>query len=166
MMSGEFEVQAPIAGQPWHICEIYHNNSGLPGDANQLWCTMDGGRNWLSRPALNYTFTCLKCSGAPTPTTQTYFMSLVGIASDDALLATVEVPAAGTTPVVPAPSSSVLSVLTLYRLPARSTGWQSLGALPPSGSDAGSYVQYIQSPGHGVLWALGDYSHLYTAVYP
>jgi hypothetical protein len=158
--SGQPTVQAAPADQPWHICYLYQDAADHPTEANQLLCSADGGQTWLPRPTLNFTFTCYKCVAGGTPTTEVFSMFLLAIASDGAVLATAEVPQGPVT--VPSTGNSKQPILTLYRLPAGGTVWQSLGALPP-GID--NRVQYIAQPGGGVLWATGD-AVIYTAAYP
>lgn len=167
---GDFVVQASsAAGQPWDICYLYQDAADHPGQANQLLCSTDGGQTWLPRPTLNFTFTCLKCSGAPgTPTTEVFPMFPVAIADDGALLATVEVPQA---PVTVPSSGGPPPILTLYRLPAGGEAWQSLGALPHStDAETGELLYgdtaYAVSPGQGLFWSIGADGAILTATYP
>ena len=164
--SGQFAVQAPSSNQLWRICYVYQDPEG---QANQLFCSTDGGLTWPQRPTLNYTFTCLKCAGKPgTPTTELFSMGLIAIADVGAVLATVEVPQA---PVTFPSSGGPPPILTLYRLPPGGNTWQSLGALPHS-TDAQTGellygdVVYAASPGQGVLWSVGTDGALLTATYP
>jgi photosystem II stability/assembly factor-like uncharacterized protein len=164
--SGQFAVQAPSSNQPWRICYLYQDAGG---QANQLFCSTDGGLTWSQRPTLNNTFTCLKCTGKPgTPTTEVFSMGLVAIADDGAVLATVWVPQA---PVTVPSSGGPPPIRTLYRLPPGGNTWQSLGALPHS-TDAQTgellygNVVYAASPGQGVLWSVGTDGALLTATYP
>ena len=94
-------------------------------------------------------------------------MSPIALADDGALLATDEVAQAPFT--VPS-SGGPPPILTLYRLPAGSSVWQSLGAVPSSqdtqtGGVSYSNVVYCAAPGKGLLWSISTVATL-TAVYP
>ena len=105
----------------FHICVSNATIGAATPTTTDVTCSADGGKTWRARPMLLI------------PTAQGVSLSanLVGIADDGAVLA----------------SDST----TLYRLPAASTRWQSLGALPePS-------VYYSPSPGAGMLWAVPGY---------
>lgn len=128
-----FTVQAPAAGQPWHICAPYTPQGS---SSASLACTYDGGHTWSTRPLLCIAAPCASSSQATSDSGQ-YFLASDGAVLDMAL----------------APGSD--SQLALYRLPPNATTWQYLG--PIAGSNA---YFFAPTPTGGVLWAFagGEYA--------
>ena len=105
----------------FHVCYSNATIGASTPTPSHVICSTDGGKTWRARPMLLI------------PTAQGISLSanLVGITDDGAVLAS--------------------DSNTLYRLPATSARWQSLGALPEPG------VFYSPSPGAGMLWAAPAY---------
>jgi hypothetical protein len=132
-------VQAPVGGRPWHLCAANESLDPQNPHPHSLTCSTDGGRTWQILPGLNRTFT------NPPKGTFVYPVGVVAIASDGAILA-----------VLIGPPTNVV-----YRLPADTQQWQSLGPDPGSAFP----IAYYPAPGSGVLWALSEQG-LLTADYP
>lgn len=131
-------VQWPLATEPWRICVAGQSLDAPPAEMhNQLACTLDGGKTWISHPALDITLTCNCLKGSPF--TSISALQLVGIAPDGSLLATVLDRYDGDNP-----------HLGLYRLPPNATAWQSIG----DAGDASANTTTFLLPS-GVLWKSG-----------
>jgi hypothetical protein len=135
-------VQAPVDGQPWHLCAAKDDDQNLKNPKpNTLMCSIDGGQTWQSVPALNIAFTNAKGTFV-TPA------GVFALASDGAVLAR---------------SSSSAGPWTTgdYRLAANAQQWQPLNLAPGSSAD----LRYYPAPGDGVLWAWAKQAPR-TASYP
>lgn len=150
-------VQWPLGAEPWRICAAGQLINVAPVDEhNQLACTLDGGKTWVDRPALDITLTCDCLKGRAF--TSISALNLVGIAPDGSLLATILDRYDGDNPHV-----------GLYRLPPTATTWEPIG-------DASLNNSIFLLPS-GVLWMSGwrsvnpasfwtPASYVSTAAYP
>ncbi|MEO7002934.1 MAG: zf-HC2 domain-containing protein [Ktedonobacterales bacterium] len=134
-----FAVQAPVAGQPWHICAWGYNTTKLNASAMLLICSTDGGKTWQARPGLAVVSTC---SGASCP--QSVTLDMIGaltITADGDLLA--DGPYG---PVKNGIIQDVKTYLGFFRLKPGASQWDYLGAEP------GNAYLYAPTPGAGTLW--------------
>jgi photosystem II stability/assembly factor-like uncharacterized protein len=128
-------VQTPLSDGPWHICRL--------DDSAQLAVSLsaDSGKTWTQR-ALPWSPTVTP-KGAPSIDAPSPF----AIAADGTLLA-----------------QDPFGTQHLYRLPASSTVWQDLGALPTAGTPpTARSATYIPTSSGGIFWT-DDGTQ--TAVYP
>lgn len=133
-----FAVQWPVGNEPWRICVAGQPADVAPADMhNQLTCTMDSGKTWASRPALDVTLTCNCLKGRPF--TSVSALQLIGIAPDGSLLATVLDRYDGDNP-----------HLGLYRLRPNATAWEAIGGV---GNDSANSTTFLLPS--GVLWKSG-----------
>jgi hypothetical protein len=107
----------------FHICVSNATVAMSTPTTSDVTCSSDGGATWQARPLL------LVTSGAG----PSVAVNLVSLANDGSVLAA--------------------DGATLYRLPASSSRWQSLGQLSEP------MVFYCPSPGAGVLWAVPGYNN-------
>jgi hypothetical protein len=150
-------VQWPRGAEPWRICAAGQTINVAPVDEhNQLACTLDGGKTWTDRPALDVTLTCNCLKGQPF--TAISALNLVGIAPDGSLLATVLDRYDGDN-----------AHIGLYRLPPNATAWEPIGDasldntifLMPSGV---LWTWSRSSVNLASFWAQASY--VSTATYP
>ena len=151
-------VQWPLGSESWHICVAGQDASVAPVDQlNHVACTLDGGRTWNDRPALDFTLTCNCDKGRSF--TSISGLTLVGIAPDGALLATV----------TDRYDDSGNAHIGLYRLSPNATKWEPVGDASPDGR-----IFLLPS---GVLWMSSwqptsiasfwtEASYVSTATYP
>ena len=104
----------------FHICVSNATVAMSTPTASDVTCSTDGGATWQARPLP------LVTSGVGPSVS----VNLVSLTNDGAVLAA--------------------DGASLYRLPASSSRWQSLGALPEV------FVYYAPTPGAGILWAAPD----------
>jgi hypothetical protein len=135
--SDDVVAQAPTAGQPLRMCQIFY--SLVPNDPqlNRLSCSADGGHTWTTRPALN---PVLQGSAGP----YIPFLRLVAIAGDGAVLAT---------------QDNTPTSLALYRLAPGTAQWQLLADIPLSSTaqpldDFQVLIAYSAEPAPGALWLI------------
>lgn len=134
-------VQWPVGNEPWRLCVAGQPLDVAPADQhNQLWCTLDGGKTWATRPALDVTLTCNCLKGRPF--TSISALNLVGIAPDGSLLATVLDRYDGDNP-----------HLGLYRLAPNASAWNSIGDASAADLSANNTTFLLPS---GVLWTSGQ----------
>ncbi|MFI5272072.1 MAG: zf-HC2 domain-containing protein [Ktedonobacterales bacterium] len=131
-----FAVQAQSGIQPWHICGWNYDDAQRHTNPVALFCSTDGGTTWTARPGLRQLMACTAntCGG------QAFVAPIeqLDIADDGSLLA---VSAGGPQ------HNGVITQQTgnaLYRLPAGSSQWQSLGAI--------NALFYVPTPSGGTLW--------------
>lgn len=149
-----YVVQAPVSGQPWHVCLAGYDASGQ--GQNILACTSDNGAAWTTRTALAPpNMPPAKGKG---PGSSIGVALVFAIADDGAVLA---VAAQGV-----APDGSITGY-SLFRLPAGASQWQSLGPVPEFS------ILYVPAPGSGILWALpatgivlDPHNRVFTSPYP
>lgn len=160
-------VARPTAdGQHWTICSLYAGTGSNPQHldyTSHIACGTENAR-WTERPGFDiprWTSTtptpCASCSS--TPNDDPFgVMTLLGIANDGALLATVE---------DRFDTHGQATRKSLYRLPSGSNQWQNGGAVP------GPLTLYAPRPGGGLLWStpsptgIGDTTGpVFTASYP
>lgn len=150
-------VQWPLGNEPWHICIAGRPLSVAPADQhNWLACTLDGGKTWTSRPALDITLTCNCLKGRPF--TSISALNLVGIAPDGSLLATVLDRYDGDSPHV-----------GLYRLTPNATAWEPIGDASPDNTifllpSGVLWMSSRQSVNQASFWVQAAY--VSTAAYP
>jgi photosystem II stability/assembly factor-like uncharacterized protein len=139
-------VQAPAAGQPWHICVASYAQGASTSQINSLACSADGGQTWTPRPARGG----IQAGGNGSSALQD---SLLAIADDGAILWSVY---------------NHDGSAALYRLMPGATVWQSLGSVPSAGGQVHT-LTYEPAPGKGMLWALAnapaDQNPLFAAAY-
>jgi hypothetical protein len=152
----QLAVRAVGPGGPWHICDLSQAISGQVVGPNRLTCSVDGGQTWMPAPTLNVTQVCHKCLTGGVPVNQVAPMTLVGIATDGAVLSLAATPPAGATP---PPVEADTSARTLYRLAPGATTWRSLGVVPAGG------MLYLPAASGAILWVIQEGFVTFTATY-
>lgn len=132
-----YVVQAPVAGQPWHVCVAGYR---FPGQGqNTLACTLDNGATWNLRTALEPPYGASVSGKGPVPSIGAPVV--FAVSNDGAVLA---VAAQGVA------ADGSITGYALYRLPQGASQWQSLGSVPEY------RLLYVPAPASGILWAVPD----------